>query len=46
MGTITSGIGLISGLNFGLIVDQLIAIEARPRNRLLLQWLLPDHRNI
>ena len=37
MGTITSGIGLISGLDFGLIVDQLIAIEARPRNRLLLR---------
>ena len=37
MGTITSGIGLISGLDFGLIVDQLIAIEARPLNLLLLR---------
>ncbi len=37
MGTITSGIGLISGLDFGSIVNQLIAIEARPRNSLLLR---------
>jgi len=31
MGTITSGTGLISGLDIQDIVDQLIAIEARPR---------------
>lgn len=35
MGTISSGIGLISGLDFDSIVAQLIAIEARPRDRLL-----------
>ncbi len=32
MGQITSGIGLISGLNIKDIVDQLMAIEARPKN--------------
>ena len=31
MGTITSGIGLISGLDTASIVDQLISIESRPR---------------
>src|SRR5947208_9123024 len=30
MGTITSGIGLISGLNTASIIDQLIAIESQP----------------
>ena len=30
--TITSGVGLISGLPIADIVNQLIAIEARPRN--------------
>lgn len=35
MGTITSGIGLISGLDFDSMISQLIAIEARPRDRLL-----------
>ncbi|HMQ16721.1 MAG TPA: flagellar cap protein FliD N-terminal domain-containing protein, partial [Phycisphaerae bacterium] len=35
MGTITSGVGLISGLNIEQIVAQLIAIDARPRDRLL-----------
>ena len=32
MGTISSGIGLISGLDITNIVDQLIAIESRPRD--------------
>ncbi|MEO0588646.1 MAG: flagellar cap protein FliD N-terminal domain-containing protein, partial [Planctomycetota bacterium] len=31
MGTITSSIGLISGINTADIIDQLIAIESRPR---------------
>ncbi|MEM7683086.1 MAG: flagellar filament capping protein FliD [Planctomycetota bacterium] len=31
MGQITTGIGLISGLNTADIIDQLIAIESRPR---------------
>jgi flagellar hook-associated protein 2 len=31
MGTITSGIGLVSGINSGSIIDQLMAIEARPK---------------
>ncbi len=31
MGTITSGIGLVSGINTTEIIDQLLAIEARPR---------------
>lgn len=35
MGTISSGIGLISGLDYDSIIEQLIAIEARPRDRLL-----------
>ncbi len=35
MGTISSGVGLISGLDIQSIVDQLIAIEARPRDMLL-----------
>lgn len=32
MGQITTGVGLISGLDINSIVEQLIAIEARPRN--------------
>lgn len=35
MGTITSGIGLISGLNIEQLVAQLLAIDARPRDTLL-----------
>jgi flagellar hook-associated protein 2 len=31
VGTITTGIGLISGLNTAQIIDQLMAIEARPQ---------------
>lgn len=31
MGTITSGVGLISGINTGQLIDSLIAIEARPQ---------------
>ena len=31
MSGITSGTGLISGINTGALIDQLIAIEARPR---------------
>lgn len=34
MGTISSGIGLISGLDIRSIVDQLIAIDGRPRDLL------------
>ena len=34
MGQITTGVGLISGLNFADIVDQLIQIESRPKNLL------------
>jgi len=32
MGSITSGIGLVSGIDTGSIIDQLMQIEARPRN--------------
>ncbi len=32
MGQITTGVGLISGINFAEIVDQLIRIEQRPKN--------------
>jgi flagellar hook-associated protein 2 len=32
MGQITSGVGLISGINTADIIDQLIAIESRPKN--------------
>ena len=35
MGTITSGVGLISGFDFTSLIEQLIAIEAAPRDRLL-----------
>jgi flagellar hook-associated protein 2 len=34
MGTITSGIGLISGINTGSIIDQLMTLEARPQTLL------------
>lgn len=34
MGQITSGVGLVSGLNIASIIDQLISIEARPRTLL------------
>jgi flagellar hook-associated protein 2 len=30
MGTISSGVGLISGINSGAIIDQLIALDAQP----------------
>ncbi|MGE3180644.1 MAG: flagellar cap protein FliD N-terminal domain-containing protein, partial [Phycisphaerae bacterium] len=33
MGTVTSGVGLVSGLDFQSIIDQLIAIDARPREQ-------------
>ena len=35
MGTITSGVGLVSGLDYQSLIDQLMAIEARPRDQLL-----------
>ena len=34
MGTITSGIGLVSGINTGQIIDQLMALESRPKTLL------------
>lgn len=34
MGTISSGVGLVSGINTGQIIDQLIAIDSRPRIQL------------
>lgn len=34
MGQITSGVGLVSGLDIASIVDQLVAIDARPRTLL------------
>ena len=34
MGTITSGVGLVSGLNTSDIIDQLMKLEARPRDAL------------
>jgi flagellar hook-associated protein 2 len=37
MGTITSSIGLISGINTGSIIDQLIAIEQQPVTQLQAQ---------
>jgi len=39
MGTITSGIGLISGINTAQLIDQLLALEARPKQ-------LVEQRNI
>ena len=35
MGTITSGIGILSGIDYQSMIDQLMAIEARPRDQLL-----------
>lgn len=35
MGTLSSGVGLISGLDYKALVDQLIAVESGPRNKLL-----------
>lgn len=35
MGTITSNIGLVSGLDYGSMVEQLVAISARPRDLIL-----------
>lgn len=37
MATISSGVGLFSGIDFASLVDQLIAIEARPRDQLLVR---------
>ena len=37
MGTITSGVGLFSGLDFTSLVDQLMVIESRPRDKLMLR---------
>lgn len=34
MGTITTGVGLISGINTAQLIEQLLAIEARPKNTL------------
>src|SRR5436305_12233146 len=34
MGTITSGVGLISGINTSSIIDQLMALESRPKTLL------------
>lgn len=34
MGQITTGVGLMSGINFADIIDQLIEIESRPKNLL------------
>lgn len=35
MGSISSGVGLVSGINSGQIIDQLISLDARPRTQLL-----------
>ena len=32
MGQISSGVGLISGINFADLIDQLIALESRPKS--------------
>ena len=34
MGTVTSGVGLISGLDYQSLIEQLIAIEAAPRDQI------------
>ncbi len=34
MGTISSGVGLLSGFDYGTVIEQLMAIEARPRTLL------------
>jgi len=35
VGTISSGVGLISGLDYNSLIEQLIEVEAAPRDRLL-----------
>lgn len=35
MGSITSGVGLVSGIDYQSMIDQLIALEAGPRDKLL-----------
>lgn len=35
MGTITSGVGLVTGIDYQAMVEQLIALDARPRDQLL-----------
>lgn len=35
MGSISSGVGLVSGLDYQSIVDQLLAIDARPRDQII-----------
>ncbi len=35
MGTITSGVGIISGIDYQSMIDQLMALEARPRDQLM-----------
>lgn len=35
MGTISSGVGLVSGLDYQSLVNQLLAIDARPRDQIL-----------
>src|SRR5690348_12972630 len=37
MGRITSGVGLVSGINSADIIDQLMAIEAKPKDILQTQ---------
>src|SRR5436309_2733837 len=44
MGTITSGVGLISGINIQDVVKQLISIEARPLD--LLKQRIQDQTQI
>src|SRR5512147_1488866 len=34
MGTVTSGVGLVSGINYSQMIDQLMAIEQRPKDLL------------
>lgn len=45
MGGLFSGVGLISGIDFASIVDQLISIEARPRDLLLRRIANLDAQN-
>lgn len=35
MGTLSSGVGLVSGMDYTSLVDQLMALEARPRDSLV-----------
>lgn len=44
MGTLSSGIGLISGLNTQELVDSLLAIDARPRDLLVQRISIIDAR--